>query len=113
MKAIESKKEREQEVEKQKAELERFKTEQQQIVEEAIASRQAAEEEAQRVRVLADAKAYEIEKLNDAIAGNQAYIQLQSLEALKEISKDPASKMYFMDGQSANPLPLLHLGDQQ
>ena len=113
MKAIEEKKEREQEVEKQKAELERFKTEQQQVVEEAIAQRQAAEEESQRVRVLADAKAYEIEKLNDAIAGNQAYIQLQALEALKEISKDPAAKMYFMDGQSTNPLPLLHMGEQK
>ncbi len=113
MKAIESKKEREQEVEKQKAELERFKTEQQQIVEQAIASRQAAEEEAQRVRVLADAKAYEIEKLNDAVADNQAYIQLQSLEALKKIAEDPAAKIYFMDGKSPNPLPLLHMGEQK
>ena len=90
-----------------------FKTEQQQVVEEAIAQRQAAEEESQRRRVIADAKAYEIEKLNDAIAGNQAYIQLQALEALKEISKDPAAKMYFLDGQSSNPLPLLHMGEQK
>ena len=113
MKGIEDKKQREQEVEKQKAELERFKTEQQQIVEEALAQRQAAEEEAQRVRVLADAKAYEIEKLNEAIADNQAYIQLQALEALKEISKDPAAKVYFMDGQGSSPLPLLHMGEQK
>lgn len=112
MKAIESKKEREQEVEKQKAELERFKTEQQQKVEQAIAERQAAEQEAEKVKVLADARAYEIGKLNDAIADNQAYIQLQSLEALKKIAEDPAAKIYFMDGSSPNPLPLLHMGEK-
>ncbi len=112
MKAIEGKKEREQEVEKQKAELERYKTEQQQIVEQAIVERQAAEQEAEKVRVLADAKAYEIEKLNTAIAGNQAYIQLQALEALKKISEDPAAKIYFLDGNSPTPLPLLHMGEK-
>ena len=112
MKAIEAKKEREQEVEKQKAELERYKTEQQQTVEQAIAERQAAEEEAERLRVLADARAYEIEKVNEAIAENQAYIQLQALEALKDIAKDPSAKIYFMDGNSPNPLPLLHMGEK-
>lgn len=56
---------------------------------------------------------YEITQINNAIAKNPAYIQLQSLEALKAISKDPASKMYFMDGSSPNPLPLMHLGDTQ
>ena len=64
IKAIESKKEREQEVEKQKAELERFKTEQQQKVALAKAESEAAEEQANKQRVLADAKAYEIEKIN-------------------------------------------------
>ena len=113
MKAIESKKEREQEVEKEKAELERYKTEMQQKVEGAIADRQAAEQEAEKVKVLADARAYEIRKLNDAVAGNQTYIQLQSLEALKKIAEDPAAKIYFMDGQSPNPLPLLHMGEQK
>lgn len=113
MKAIESKKEREQEVEKEKAELERYKTEMQQKVEGAIADRQAAEQEAEKVKVLADARAYEIGKLNDAVAGNQTYIQLQSLEALKKIAEDPAAKIYFMDGQSPNPLPLLHMGEQK
>jgi len=110
-KAIEAKKEREQSVERQKAELERFRTEQQQLVAQAEAERAAAEQLAQQKRILADAQAYEIEKINDAIAKNPAYIQLQSLEALKAISKDPASKMYFMDGDSAMPLPLMHLGD--
>ncbi|MDA0346225.1 MAG: SPFH domain-containing protein [Verrucomicrobia bacterium] len=113
MKAIEGKKEREQEVEKQKAELERYKTEMQQKVEEAIAERQAAEQEAEKVKLLADARAYEIGKLNDAIADNQAYIQLQSLEALKKIAEDPAAKIYFLDGSSPNPMPLLHMGERQ
>ena len=85
----------------------------QQTVELAMAERQAAEQEAEKVKVLADAKAYEIEKLNSAIADNQAYIQLQALEALKSISGDPAAKIYFMDGQSPNPLPLLHIGEQK
>ena len=67
IKAIESKKEREQEVEKQKAELERFKTEQQQKVALAKAESEAAKEQASKKRVLADAQAYEIEKINTAI----------------------------------------------
>ncbi|MCZ6672259.1 MAG: prohibitin family protein [Verrucomicrobia bacterium] len=111
MKAIEAKKEREQEVEKQKAELERFKTEAMQLVAQAEAERLAAEEEAMKLRVLADAKAYEIEKVNKAIAGNQAYIQLQALKALEKIAEDPAAKIYFMDGNSPMPLPLLHMGE--
>lgn len=109
--AIEKKKEREQAVERERAELERVRTELQQHVARAKAGREAAEEEAARVRTLADAQAYEITQINRAIAKNPAYIQLQSLEALKAISKDPASKIYFMDGSSTNPLPLLHLGD--
>jgi regulator of protease activity HflC (stomatin/prohibitin superfamily) len=111
--AIEQKKEREQAVERERAELERVRTELQQQVARAEAGREAAEEEAARKRILADAQAYEITQINNAIAKNPAYIQLQSLEALKSISKDPASKMYFMDGSSSMPLPLMHLGDTQ
>ncbi len=111
VRAIESKKEREQEVEKQKAELERFKTEQQQTIAKAQAERQAAEEEAQKRRVLADAQAYEIEKINEAVASSPAYIQLQALDALRDIAKDPSAKLYFMDGSSPQPLPLMHMGD--
>jgi len=111
--AIEQKKEREQAVEQEKAELERVRTELQQEVARAQAGREAAEEEAARKRILADAQAYEITQINNAIARNPAYIQLQSLEALKAISKDPASKVYFMDGSSPSPLPLMHLGDMQ
>jgi len=110
-KAIESKKEREQAVEKQKAELERFRTEQQQIVAQAEAQRHAAEEEAQQKIILADAQAYEIEKINTAIGNNPSYIKLMSLEALKAISKDPASKIYFINSDSPQPLPLMHLSD--
>ena len=110
-KGIEAKKEREQEVEKQKAELERFATEQQEKVVAAEAERAAAEQEAQMRRVLADAQAYEINKINEAIASNPAYLQLQALEALKSISRDPASKLYFLDGNSPMPLPLMNIGD--
>jgi regulator of protease activity HflC (stomatin/prohibitin superfamily) len=109
--AIESKKEREQEVEKQKAELERFSLEQQQTVVKAEADRQAAEQEAEKIRLLADAEADKIRLLNDAMAANPAYIQLQSLEALKAISQNPSSKIYFMDGDSTQPLPLMNIGD--
>lgn len=109
--AIESKKEREQEVEKQKAELERFRTEQQQIIAEAQAKRDAAELEAEQRQILADAQAYEITKLNEAIAQNPAYVQLQALGALKEISKDASSKIYFLNGESPAPLPLMNMGD--
>jgi regulator of protease activity HflC (stomatin/prohibitin superfamily) len=96
--AIEKKKEREQAVEQERAELERVRTELQQQVARAEAGREAAEQEAARKRILAEAQAYEITQINNAISNNPAYIQLQSLEALKSISKDPASKMYFMDG---------------
>jgi regulator of protease activity HflC (stomatin/prohibitin superfamily) len=109
--AIEKKKEREQAVEQERAELERVRTELQQQVARAEAGREAAEQEAARKKILADAQAYEITQINNAIARNPAYIQLQSLEALKAISKDPASKVYFMDGSSPTPLPLMHLGE--
>jgi regulator of protease activity HflC (stomatin/prohibitin superfamily) len=109
--AIEQKKEREQAVERQKAELERFRTEQQQQVAAAEAERKAAEEQAKRQRILADAQAYEIEVVNRAVANNPAYIQLQALEALKKMSEDPAAKIYFMDSASPQPLPLMHMGE--
>lgn len=109
--AIGRKKEREQEVERQRAELERVKLEQEQQVAQAEASFRAAEEDAKRLRILADAKAYEIATINKAASGNPAYIQLQSLEALKDMSSDPAAKLYFMDSNAAQPLPLMHLGD--
>ena len=111
IKAIESKKEREQEVEKQKAELKRFSTEQQQKVALAKAESEAATEQAAKMMVLADAQAYEIEKINTAIGNNPSYVKLQALEALKAISKDPASKIYFLNGDSPSPLPLMNIGN--
>ena len=48
---------------------------------------------------------------NDATAQNPAYIQLQALKTLAEMSKDPAAKLYFLDSNSPSPLPLLHMGD--
>ena len=110
--AIGRKKEREQEVERQRAELERVKLEQEQQVAQAEASRRAAEEDAKRLRILADAKAYEVQTINKAASGNPAYIQLQSLEALKKMAEDPAAKLYFMDSNSPSPLPLLNLGGE-
>ena len=110
-KAIESKKEREQEVEKQKAELERYDTEQQQKIALAIAEKDAASAESEKRRLLADARAYEITKINEAIGKNPNYVKLQALEALQAISKDPAAKIYFLNGDSPSPLPLMHLGD--
>jgi regulator of protease activity HflC (stomatin/prohibitin superfamily) len=111
MAAIEQKKEREQAVERQKAELERFRTEQLQQVAAAEAKRQAAEEEAKQLKILAEARAFEIRDINKAIAGNSSYIQLQALETLQAISKDPATKLYFMDANSPQPLPLMNIGE--
>jgi regulator of protease activity HflC (stomatin/prohibitin superfamily) len=109
--AIGRKKEREQEVERQRAELERVKLEQEQQVALAEATYRASEEDAKRIRILAEAKAFEIATINKAASGNPAYIQLQSLEALKAMAKDPAAKLYFLDSNSPSPLPLMHLGD--
>jgi len=108
---IEEKKEVEQQAERQKAELMRFETEQQQQVVEAQAAREAAEQEAEKRKLLADAQAYEIEKINEAIAQNPAYIQLEALKALKEMSKDPASKLYFLNSDMPQPLPLMNMGE--
>ena len=109
--AIEKKKEREQEVEKQKAELERFKTEQQQKIAQAEAERTAASMDAEKIKLLADAEAYRISAINKSIANNTNYIKLQALEALKAISKDDNAKIYFLNGDSPNPLPLMNIGD--
>ena len=108
---IEAKKAAEQQAEREKAELDRKRTQSQQVVVEAEARRKAAEGEAEQRRVLADAQAYEIQKINEAIANSPGYLQLQALEALKEIAKDPAAKMYFLDGSSPMPLPLMNIGE--
>ena len=111
IKAIEAKKQHEQEAEKQKAELDRFRTEQQQKIAEAEAERHAAAEEAKRRTILADAQAYEIKQINKAIGNNINYINLQAMDTLRAIAKDPATKLYFLDGNTPTPLPLLHLSE--
>ncbi len=80
-KAVEDKKRREQEAEKQKAELKRFSTEQEQKIATANAEFEAAKLEEQRIRLLADAEAYKIEKINEAAQKSPAYIQLKQIEA--------------------------------
>lgn len=112
-KGVEAKKQREQEAERQKAELRRFETEQKQKISQAQIEREAAEQTAQKLKVLADAKAYEIEKINAAVAQNPAYIKLEALKALEAISQSPASKIYFLDGSSPSPLPLMHIGEPE
>jgi len=122
--AVQAKKKADQEAKKEQAELAKFKVQQERREAEAQASLKAKKVEAEQIKVeaeakatqiktLADAEAYKIQKINDAIgsAGGN-YIKLQSLEALKSISKDPTAKMYFMNGDSANPLPLMHMGDK-
>jgi len=79
--AVEDKKRREQEAEKQKAELKRFTTEQEQKIATANAEFEAAKLEEQRIRLLADAEAYKIEKINKAAEESPAYIQLKQVEA--------------------------------
>lgn len=111
--AVERKKRRQQQAEEQKAELERFSVEQEQKLAQAAAERRAAEEEAKKIRLMADAEAYRIQKINESVASNPAYIQLQAIEALKVISENPASQVYFLNGESPSPLPLMHMGKTQ
>ena len=108
--AVEKKKRRQQLAEEQKAELIRFKVEQEQKLAQAQAERAAAEEEAKQIRLLADANAYKITKINEAIANNASYIQLKAVESLKEISKNPAAQIYFLNSDSPQPFPFLNLG---
>ncbi len=108
---IQQKKEAEQQAETEKANLLRFRTEQERTVVRAEADRDAAAAEAEKLKLLADARAYEIEKINAAISDSPGYIKLEALKALQAMSKDPAAKLYFINSDSPMPLPLMHLGD--
>ncbi len=110
---VEAKKQREQEAERQKAELRRFETEQRQKISQAQIEREAAEQIAIKQKMLADAEAYEIEKINAAVAQNPAYINLQAIKALEKISENPATQIYFINGDSPTPLPLMHMGENR
>jgi len=70
-----------------------------------------ADAQAYQVKALADAQAYEIKAINSAIGDNPTYVQLQALKALEKMAKDPATKIYFLDGSSPSPLPLMHIGE--
>lgn len=107
---IEKKKLREQLAQEQIAELARFETEAQQTIKTATANKNAAVLEAEQIEILAKAEAFRIKIVNEAVANNPAYIQLQSLEALKAMAKDPAAKLIIMDGSSVSPIPFLNLG---
>ena len=109
--AIQSKKEREQQAERQKAELDRFETEQQQKVKTAQAELDAAAKEAEKIRTLADAKAYEIQKVNEAAAKSPMYLQLEAVRALGQLGEDESTKLIIMDGSSTSPIPFLNLGE--
>ena len=78
--AIASKKEREQEVEKQRAELARVELEAQQQVKQAEARESAAVSDANAQRTLADAEAYKIRLLQDQLAKSPNYIKLIKAE---------------------------------
>lgn len=78
--AIEQTKEREQEVLKQKAELERYATEQDQLIKKAESELKAAKLEAEKIRELADAEAYQIDVINKQLAKSQNFIELKKAE---------------------------------
>jgi len=109
---IEQKKLREQKAQEQIAELERFETEAQQTIKTATANKNAAVLEAEQIKILADAKAYEIEKINEAAAKSPMYLQLEAVRAFGQLGSDPSSKIIIMDGSSAAPFPFLNLGEQ-
>lgn len=119
--AIKSKKVREQQVQQEKAELQRIAIASQQKVAQAKADAEAAAQtakktailakaEAQKTKTLADAEAYKITKVEKALSkAGKGYIQLQSLNTLAKMAKDPSSKFYFLNGKSSQPFPLLNL----
>lgn len=78
--AIQSKKQREQEVEKERAELERVALAAQQKVRQAQADKDAALEKAEAIKTLANAEAYKIEKLQQQLAKSPNYVELVKAE---------------------------------
>ena len=108
--AIKAKKIREQEVQREKAELQRVQIQSQQAVVGAKAEFEASEQRALSIKVLADAESYKINKISDALENsNDKYIQIKALSTLAEMAKDASSKFYFLDPASVNPLPLLNI----
>ncbi|WP_108652800.1 SPFH domain-containing protein [Dongshaea marina] len=108
--AIKSKKVRQQQVQQEKAELQRVQIQSQQKVAQAEAEAAAASQKAKGIRILADAEAYKIKTIQKSIANSKGYIQLQALDTLAKMAKDPAAKLYFLNSDSPQPFPLLNLG---
>jgi len=109
------KKEQEQAAERQKAEFERFKTEQQQKVATAEAEKEAAIQEAEQRKALADAKAYEITAEAKARAEAirieaEALGQSPELLKLRAIEKWSGTLPKVIMGEGATT-PLLNLED--
>ncbi len=100
----------EQEAERAEVELLRIRTQEQAASARAEAERDAALFEAEKIRALAEARAAEIEAINNAIANNPAYIQLEALKTLQAMSENPAAQLYFLDSNSPMPLPLMNVG---
>ena len=118
--AIEQKKTADQEAARAVAEVERHRTQQQQQVNKATADKQAAilqaearrdaaSLEAEQRTILADARAYEIRAVNEAVADNPTYLRLRQIDALEKIAEDPAAKLYFINPEQG-VLPLMHVG---
>ena len=78
--AIQSRKTREQEAERQKVELERYRTEQEQRIVAANADRQAAEQESVQIKTLADARAYEIATQGKALLDNPDVLRWEAVK---------------------------------
>ncbi len=113
---VHEKKRREQLAEQQKAEFDRFKTEQQQTIAKAEADREAAIQEAEQRKALADAKAYEITSEANARAeaikiegaalkNNSDVIRLRGIEQW-----DGTVPKVSMGGAS-NLIPMLNIKD--
>jgi regulator of protease activity HflC (stomatin/prohibitin superfamily) len=108
--SIKASKVREQEIATQKAQLEKTKIDQQQKIVIAQAEAEAAKQKAIAIKELADANAYKIQVENKAISNSTTkYIQIQAIEALKEMSKDPSAKIYALGNNINNVLPILNM----
>lgn len=111
-----AKKRQEQLAEQQKAEFERFKTEQQQKVAQAEAEKDAALEEAEKRRALADVKAYEIEAEAKARAAalkmeGEALRAAPEIIKLRSIEKWDGSYPRVMTGDSG-VLPMINISKE-
>ena len=112
---VHAKKRQEQKAEQQKAEFDRFKTEQQQKIAQAEAERAASEQQALQRRLLADAKAYEI--VTEATARAEA-IRIESaalgkspeLIRLRAVEKWNGSVPRVSLG--ANVIPMINLSEE-